>query len=336
MPQEVQRDFINRLDQFLKSRNKRTLVWEGPHLGEGKNKVNRDVIHLNWRTIEFPAQVVLDAGYEVINASWDPLYIVDHYPRTMFTAVDVQRCFNWDPQRFAHINHDIATFAEPHRTKTREGILGFCMPWWEGREENLLPLCVPRFAAVAEAAWNGSGERDFAEFESRFARSIPTFETLAGFKMPALPFAPVETQTQNLAFRGRVEASSGASQPHFGPDRLTNGITDRFDHFLGFPTKPKPLEIVIELLKPAELARIVVHETAVGASHEVYALLVSVDGERYEEVGRAGKRTRGDRSFVEHVFDRREVARIKIVTEGCHGLTFPSFSRLTEVEAFER
>ncbi|MGI9243739.1 MAG: family 20 glycosylhydrolase, partial [Verrucomicrobiales bacterium] len=236
--EEDQRDFINRLNRFIRSKGKQTLVWEGPRLGKGENKVDEDVIHINWRTINFRAQDMLDAGYQVVNAAWDPLYIVDHYPRTMFTAVDVERCYHWDPQRFAHVNHGMPTFANPHRTKTPEGIIGFCMPWWEGRGPNLLPLCVPRLAATTSAAWNRRGETDFSDFQDRLASVLPTLQKLSGFELPETPFADPASQADNLAFRGKVTPSSGASQPHFGPDRLTNGIPDRFDHFLGFPTQP--------------------------------------------------------------------------------------------------
>jgi hexosaminidase len=128
--------------------------------------------------------------------------------------------------------------------------------------------------------------------------------------------------------------SVGASQPVFGPARLTNGLTDRFDHFLGYATQPEPLQIVVDLGREQQVARIVVHETAVGGSYEVYELLVSADGRDYEQVGAAGERSRGERSFVEHRFASRKVRYVKIATHGCHGLTFPSFSRLCEVEVF--
>lgn len=335
VPEELQRKLINHLDAFLRARGKRTIVWEGPQLGAGDNKVSTDVLHMNWRTINVSAQAMLDAGYEIINAAWDPLYIVDHYPRTMFTAVDLERCYLWNPQRFAHVNHDISTFGRPHVTKSHEGILGFCMPWWEGREENLLPLCLPRLAAVASAAWNRSGERDFEDFLLRQGRSLSRLESISGFHLPETPFADSASQVANRAFRGQVSVSSGAHQPHFGPDRLTNGITDRFDHFLGFATKPEPLEILIELPTACSISRVVVHETAVGESYERYELLVSGDGQGFESVGRSEQGTRGESSFVEHRFESRELRYLKIRTQGCHGLTFPSFSRLCEVMAFE-
>ena len=334
VPLDVQRDFINRLNRFVTSTGRRTLVWEGPALGPEGGRVDRDVIHMNWRTIDFPAQQMVDAGYEVVNASWDPHYIVDHYPRTMFTAVDVERCYAWDVQRFAHINHEIETFGTPHRTRDTQGLIGFCMPWWEGREENLFPLCLPRLSAVASAAWNRAGEDDFADFELRLAHNVELLGAIAGVELPAPPVADAESQRGNVAFLGRVTPSSGARQPPFGPERLTNGIADRFDRFLGFPAQPEPLEIRIELVNPARVGRVVVHEAAVGKSHELYELLVSGDGEVFESVGRTAPDSRGDQDHVVHRFAPRRVSHLLIRTRGCHGLTFPSFSRLTEVRAF--
>jgi hexosaminidase len=78
VPVDLQRALINDLHAHLKAKGKETIVWEGPPLGEGDNKVNTEVIHLNWRTINFPADKMLAAGYRVVNAAWDPLYIVDH------------------------------------------------------------------------------------------------------------------------------------------------------------------------------------------------------------------------------------------------------------------
>ena len=334
VPGDVQRDFVNRLDAFVKSRGRRTIVWEGPSLGEGEHKISTDVLHVNWRTVDFPAQQMLDSGYEVVNAAWDPLYVVDHYPRTMFTAVEVARCYALDLTTFAHVNHDMPTFARPHRTKTAAGILGFCMPWWEGRPENLLGLCVPRLAAAGAATWNRRGESDYEEFAARRARLSPRLHALLGTATFALPTADPGTQIGNLAFGARVTPSTGGSQPVFGPARLTNGVTDRFDHFLGYPTRPDRLRIDVELREPADVARVVVHETAVGESHEVYDVLVSRDGRRFEKVGESGPGTRGERAFVEHRFSPRTVKVVRVETLGCHGLTFPSFSRLTEIQAY--
>ena len=335
VPEELQRDLVNHLHRFVKTLGKRSLVWEGPRLGEGDNKVDEDVVHLNWRTINFPAGEMLAAGYKVVNAAWDPLYVVDHYPRTMFTAVDVKRCFEWDRRVFAHVNPGIPTFARPHRVETTDGILGFCMPWWEGREENLMPLCLPRLAAVSSAAWNREGERDIASFQLRNDRTMSRFRQLAGVPATPMPMASAQTPPGNLAFARPVRVSTGADQPPFVPERLTNGMTDRFDLFLGYPTEPAPLEIVIELADVTEVSKVVVYETAVGGSYELYRVEVSVDGEHFVQVGEAGKGTRGERDHVVHEFPARRAGFVRIVTHGCKDFVFASFSRLTEVQVFE-
>jgi N-acetyl-beta-hexosaminidase len=334
VPEPIQRDFINRLNAFVKSRGRRTVVWEGPRNGSGDDKVDMDVVHINWRTINFPAQEMLDAGYEVVNAAWHPMYIVDHYPRTMFTAVDVRECFEWDPRRFKHIWDGIPTFANPHRTKTTEGILGFCMPWWEGREENVMALCWPRFAAVATAAWDMERPGGFDAYLREYTDSLPRFLRIAGVELPALPMSDAASQVGNLAFGCEVKPSVGATQPHFGPGRLTNGMTDRFDHFLGYPTDPTPLQIVIPLKATERVNRIVVHEGGVGGGYEQYRVQVSEDGLTYTTVGEATKGSRGEAAFVEHKFAALDTAFVRIVTDGCEDLTFPSFSRLVEVQVF--
>jgi N-acetyl-beta-hexosaminidase len=339
VPGDVQRDFLNRLHRYLKTKGRGAIAWEGPELGKGEHKVDTDVLQMNWRTVNFPAQDMVDAGYEVVNAAWDPMYIVDHYPQTMFTAVPVRRCYEWNLRKFAHVNHGMSTFAKPHVTKSDKRIVGFCMPWWEGREQNVLGLCVPRLAAVTSAAWNRQGESDFSRFEERQAVLLPRLEKLMNVALPRAPMqhpGAYEFDPRNLAYGANVTPSSGASQPVFGPQRLTNGLKDRFDHFLGYPTQPDALEIVVDLGSAKDVSRVVVHETSVGGSHEIYELLVSTDGRTYDQVGAAKKGTRGKQTFIEHTFDLRKIRFIKVETHGCHGLTFPSFSRLCEIEVFAK
>lgn len=332
VPQEVQRAFINRVNAAVKKRGRRLIVWEGPKEGTGESKVDTDVLQMNWRTIDFPAQRMLDAGYKVVNAAWDPMYIVDHYPRTMFTAVDLQRCYEWDRRRFAHINHEMVTYGEGQIVDRDEGIVGFCMPWWEGREQNMLNLCVPRLAAVSAKAWNREGEQDFESFLERYGHFVSVWQKISGAKLTPMVMVDPRTQQGNLAFGKSVLVSAGQHQPYFSPQRLTNGVTAPVDHFLGFPTKPEPLVITIDLGERVDVSEVKVYETAQGGSWESYEVLVGVDAGKLEVVGETEEESRGKGNFVVHKFERKAVRFVRIRTNGCQGLTFPSFSRLCEVE----
>ncbi|MFT6182156.1 MAG: hypothetical protein ACJAQT_005221 [Akkermansiaceae bacterium] len=59
-------------------------------------------------------------------------------------------------------------------------------------------------------------------------------------------------------------------------------------------------------------------------------------GEKFSGDGTSKEGTRGEKHHVVHSFASRQVGYLKDVTQGCHGLTFPSFSRLSEVEAFSK
>lgn len=174
--EESQRALVNTLHAYLKAQGKKTVVWEGPRLGAGSNKIHEDVIHINWRTINFPADKMIAAGYPVVNAAWDPLYVVDHYPRNNFTMASPQHIYEkLDLFRFGHFNPGISTFAEPIQVPKTDQVIGFCMPWWEGREANYIPLVFPRAIPMAEIAWNPSAQpRDYQAFARRTAISEDT------------------------------------------------------------------------------------------------------------------------------------------------------------------
>ncbi|MEO1529671.1 MAG: family 20 glycosylhydrolase [Planctomycetota bacterium] len=191
VPQVAQRDLINKLHAYLKSKGRQTIVWEGPHAGEGENKVNTEVIHVNWRTINYPADQMLQDGYRVVNAAWDPLYIVDHYPRINFTMTSPRHVYEkLKLTRFKHVNPGIQTFANPIDVETTDRLIGFCMPWWEGREENFFPQIVPRLIPFAEVAWNPSAQRDYEAFADRVATAESTRRSA---------FYPVVIQASELA-----------------------------------------------------------------------------------------------------------------------------------------
>lgn len=219
VPHEAQRDLINDLQAFLSGHDRTAVVWEGPGLGSGENKVDPAVIHLNWRTIEFPADAMLEAGYPVVNAAWDPLYIVDHYPRNNFTMAAPGHIYRTlELTRFKHFNPGIPTFAKPTVVEPNERLLGYCMPWWEGREQHYLPLITPRLIAMAAVAWREPEVRDVAWFE-RTARATEARRRLA------FPTVQVRTSTRAVpsadVFHHELEVTLHPPDGHPGTLRFT-------------------------------------------------------------------------------------------------------------------
>jgi hexosaminidase len=398
VPDDTQRSLINDLNAFLKTKNKTTLVWEGPPQGKGASRVDPEVIHINWRTINYPADKMVDAGHPVVNAAWDPLYIVDHYPRNNFTMASPERIYSrMKLERFAHFNPDIPTFSRPVMVPPTKRLIGFCMPWWEGREENFFSMIEPRIAAFAEVAWDPGRERNYDAFAQRVATteafrqrlfhpvritaepvrleregvfddrtnirfqsdtagtirytvdgSLPTVAAnvssgeLTLDKSTQLRAALFQdgkkigfdtrrkftkvTPEENLAL-GKPVKTNVSSGPVFSVDRLTDGGTGNLDYFVGYPAKPNPIELTIDLEATYPVNRVVVHAFHNGRAWESYRVQVSRDGSRFETVADRSKKPTEFLPKVVHDFDSRDARYVRILTKGCQDNVFSAFSR---------
>lgn len=407
VPEDLQRDLINKLHAYLKSKGKKTLVWEGPVLGKGDNKVNAEVIHINWRTINFPADKMLDAGYRVVNAAWDPLYIVDHYPRNNFTMVSPQYIYEqMDLLKFKHFNPQIKTFAKPVTVKPNDRLLGFCMPWWEGREENYFPMIVPRLIPMGAIAWNNEVNRDY----EKFARNVIQAETTrrSALYPTQIDASPIVLKTEGV-FYGTTEVSLPASEigevrytldgsppstesalykqkvkldrsaivrsalfvdgqqvghgtrrtlvkvdpienlalgksvvsnvtegPLFSLARLTDGGTGNLDYFLGYPAEPQPVQITVDLGEATAFNRVTLHTFFNGRAYESYEVQVSDDGEVFETVAKRYEKPEKAAAKVAHDFETRNARYVRVITRGCKENVFDSFSRITEIQVFNK
>jgi len=91
--------------------------------------------------------------------------------------------------RFKHMNPWIPTYNNPIEVEPTDRLIGFCMPWWEGRESNYFAQVIPRLIPFAEVAWNPEVERDFDEFSAR-TQKTETARVAA--------YYPVRIQAANL------------------------------------------------------------------------------------------------------------------------------------------
>ena len=66
--------------------------------------------------------------------------------------------------KFQHFNPGFPTFSKAVVCERSYGLIGFCMPWWEGREENYTRMNFPRVIPMAEVAWNHDQQRGYQKF----------------------------------------------------------------------------------------------------------------------------------------------------------------------------
>jgi hexosaminidase len=143
---ELYRHFLVRVNDIVRKYNKQMCVWEG--FGrEGKVQIPKNIIVFEFETNRYlPNELVAD-GYQVVNTSWKPLYVVNQKkwePRTIYSW-NMWRWENWFPQ---------APSFTPIQIEKSPLVIGAEMCAWEQAEVTEIPSIRKRLPALNQRIWN--------------------------------------------------------------------------------------------------------------------------------------------------------------------------------------
>ena len=158
--------FLNRMNDYIKARGKNMIVWEGFGIHSGNGRMDDDVSVMMFDNYRNAQTYYINNGYDAINASWYPLYILKN------VAPPQQRIYGWDVYTFGNYRN-----AGQHRsylditqyevTKTNN-VPGAQMCSWEQPQETEIPTLRPHLPAVADKIWNRFSGKDYTDFTNRF------------------------------------------------------------------------------------------------------------------------------------------------------------------------
>jgi hexosaminidase len=160
--------FIVDLHGIVAKRGKKCIVWEEAWNAGGAYPLPKEAIVMSWTHGRNPADIV-KSGYQVINASWTPLYIVRGDKRPL------EFLFKWQVPMFGrgHLGDDTFTTL----TETNQ-ILGTQLCSWENAESIEIQSLRERLALVGEKAWNPAAAGTLADFKTRLAHTDAILERL--------------------------------------------------------------------------------------------------------------------------------------------------------------
>jgi hypothetical protein len=170
---------------------KRLIVWESFHgfpAAQIPPTGDNRVIVMSWESSENPPWQLLSNGYEIINCSWKPMYVVGsgtthrgaHVRQLMWSpevihSWDKNIFMHWDPAR--PVYHDVG----PNDPVIGDGkwnatwinrqsqILGGQMLSWEQNEKTIVRDLLPRLPVVADRLWNPRDSEDYTAFDARLS-----------------------------------------------------------------------------------------------------------------------------------------------------------------------
>lgn len=181
--------FLAAMNKEVRKADRRLLVWEGFHGAPTKElpaKGDDRIIVMAWESTYNAPWDLLNAGYELINASWRPLYIVGggnpvHPGSTAGRKFPAKEIYHWDKNTFMHWEPGRPVYEDRGPKDPVKGdhewnatligkedqILGGQLLFWEQSQETVLNDLRSRIAPMAERLWNPKAATDFNEFRRR-------------------------------------------------------------------------------------------------------------------------------------------------------------------------
>ncbi len=165
---DVEKAFLGFLSAMIKEvRNygKTPIVWEGFHRSPASaafGKENPNLIVVAWEGSYYSPTKLLEDGFRIVNAGWDPFYVVGHYPNDNFTMASPARIGQFDARWFRHVVPFDSDKREVFLGDSKQ-ILGSMLCWWEGHEWDALRFLPERIIAYGLAA---GGDRSLSKNEA--------------------------------------------------------------------------------------------------------------------------------------------------------------------------
>lgn len=140
-------DFVKKMTDLVLAKGKTPIVWEG-FPKEGAEKLSRDIIVSVFESRYHISPELLDEGFKMINASWQPLYIV---PTRHWTPEEI---YEWNVFRWQNWWSESKAYDKPIELSPNSFVLGGELCAWECTYEQEIGVVRENLAALAERTWN--------------------------------------------------------------------------------------------------------------------------------------------------------------------------------------
>jgi len=205
--EELYRHFLARTTRMVVAQGRTPVLWNG-FAREGAVEIPKDVVIMNWQPGEYTPQQMMDDGFTLINASWQPLYIVNNRKWSP-SAIYQWRETEWR-------GSETRSTQAPLMAEQGEQLMGASMEIWEQRQEKAFSSLKKRLAAMSEVLW-GTATADYEAHQQRVTLQEATL-------VKAL--FPFDLEEKGLYYPTRIE-------PNFSEDmwfdqRLTLQITPHY------------------------------------------------------------------------------------------------------------
>jgi hexosaminidase len=161
---ELYSEYVGRVPDYILSLGRTPMVWEGfPALGA--ERIDRRTVVIAWESHYHLAPDLLKAGFQIINASWQPLYLVPSLTRRW----DFRDILAWNVHEWQHWWEHSAATGHPIHVEPTENVLGSILCSWEMTYEQEIARVMENLMAMSERVWTVERRLSDAAYKSAFA-----------------------------------------------------------------------------------------------------------------------------------------------------------------------
>ena len=107
-------------------------------------------------------------GFKIINASWQPLYLVDSLTRR-WTPEDI---LNWNVYNWQHWWPNSYATLNPVTVRPTDQVMGATLCAWGLNYEQLMSRLLENMPAMSERVWTVERKRTFEEYKAAFKKAL--------------------------------------------------------------------------------------------------------------------------------------------------------------------
>jgi len=159
---ELYSEYIERITKYVISLGKIPIVWEG-FSAKGAKRIPKETIVIAWEAVNILPQELLDEGFKIINASWQPLYVVNN-PHLRWGPDDIM---NWNVYNWQHWAKKSTATLNPINIQPTENVMGAMLCSWQQTYEQEINYIMENLAALSERTWNEKRVCDDTGFRAK-------------------------------------------------------------------------------------------------------------------------------------------------------------------------
>ena len=164
---ELYSEFTGRVARHVLSLGKTPMVWEG-FPKESAHYVPKETVVIAWESHYQLCTDLLENGFRIINASWQPTYLVDSLSKRW----GPEELLNWNVYNWQHWWPNSVAYLNPINIQPTDMLLGATMCSWGLNYEQHISRLLENFPAFGQRTWQVERTFDYATYKAIFRKVL--------------------------------------------------------------------------------------------------------------------------------------------------------------------